>query len=384
MIKVFNPFFLYIYAFLFVLLLYSLHWSILQPRLSIELLLFLVSTFVISIILGIHIQKCRSSYFSNPFGVNLNYKRRVKVLLFFYLLEFAYVHKIPIISLFISSDRFEHFGGIPTFHVFLVTYTVFFSTFLFHRLICNFNRILLLYFLYISLLPPILMVNRGMLFTIFFACLFVFLFSLKSLSVRKILYCIGGVSIALYLFTMIGSARINDNDDSRIFTSFTQPSENFEALNISNMFLWPYMYITSPLANLQTCIESYTPENSFSGFFLNCICPDFIAKRIDNEDEKELPQISPVFNVSTMYSGVYAKMGFLGMYMLYFVQTLYLYVIFLFSRPTNNPYYTATVSLICSVVVLNTFTNMWVFSAISFPIVWGPISYFLSKVKWLR
>lgn len=223
-----------------------------------------------------------------------------------------------------------------------------------------------------------------MLFTVFFACLFVFLLSIKSLSVRKILYCIGGVGIALYLFSVIGSTRIKDDEDSTIFTSFTRPSENFEALHISNMFLWPYMYIASPLGNLQICIEDYTPENSFSGFILNCICPDFIAKHILDESGKELPQISPVFNVSTMYSMAYAKMGFLGMFMLYFAQAIYVYVIFLYSRPSTNPYYTATVSLLCSVIILNIFSNMWVFSAISFPIIWGPICYYLSRVKWLR
>lgn len=46
----------------------------------------------------------------------------------------------------------------------------------------------------------------------------------------------------------------------------------------------------------------------------------------------------------------------------------------------KNPYYTTTVSLSCSVVILNAFANMWTFSAISFPIIWGPISYFYERL----
>lgn len=61
--KIINPFYLYIYVFVIILMLYSLHWSILLPDLSIELIVFLLITFILSLIYGLHIQKCRKSFF---------------------------------------------------------------------------------------------------------------------------------------------------------------------------------------------------------------------------------------------------------------------------------------------------------------------------------
>lgn len=380
--KLITPFYLYIFAFGFVLILYSLHWSLLLPNLSAGLITFLIITFILSVVYGRHIQRCRKSFFSYPLNVSINYSRRVLFLLILYAIEFLYSERLPLLEVFSNSDAFVHFGGIPTIHVLLVTYTVFFDTFLFHRLICKFNRKLLYKFLIISLLPPLLMVNRGMLFTVFFSCLFVYLFSLKSLKRKIVVYCIVSLSLALYLFTIIGSARINDDENSTVFTAYTQPTDEFNSLGISNMFLWPYMYIVSPIGNLQNCIDKYQPTGSFYAFFWECICPDFISKHFYESKSDSLPLISPVFNVATMYIHAYAQLGYLGMGILFIIQTIFLYIILLMSNSKTNPYYTATVCLACSVVVLNTFANMWTFSAISFPIIWGPVSCFFMKIKW--
>ena len=194
--------------------------------------------------------------------------------------------------------------------------------------------------------------------------------------------CIRDRSLALYLFSIIGSVRINDDEDSTVFVAFTQPTDDFESLGISNMFLWPYMYIASPIGNLQNCIDIYQPTGSFSTFFWKCICPDFISKHFYKSELESPPLISPVFNVSTMYTDAYAQLGYLGMGILFVMQTFVLYIILLAFSAKKDPYYTTTVSLSCSVVILNAFANMWIFSAISFPIIWGPISYFLRKIRW--
>ena len=386
MTKLFNPFFIYIYSFGFSLILYELGWSNLFPNLSTTLKLFFISTFIISLMLGWHIYRCRHSFFSNPLVVDIKDTRIIKCLLFFYVLEFIYARRIPLFSIFTDSDKFIHFGGIPTFHVLLVTYNVFFAVFLFHKLLCSYNKKVLLYCILISIIPPLLMVNRGMLLTIIFSCCFVFLFSLKQLIFKKIICCVFAVCVALYAFAIIGSARIQDTEDGRVFTAFTQPTDRFESLGISHFILWPYMYIASPIGNLQTCIDEYAPKESFSAFFLKCVCPDFIAEHIvalkENPTDGNLPLISPVFNTSTMYYVAYAQLGYLGMFALFIIQVFIIYVIFLSTTPRRNPFYTTTTSLASTVVVLNAFTNMWVFSAISFPIVWGFVSYYCTKLKW--
>ena len=384
--KVFNPFFVHIYSFSFSLILYILGWSNLFPNLSTSLVLFFISTFIVSLILGWHVCKCRHSFLSNPLKIDVKYTRIVKCLFIFYVFEFIYARRVPLFSMFVSADKFIHFGGIPTFHVLLVTYNVFFAVFLFHKLLCSYNRKVLLYCILISIIPPLLMVNRGMLFTIFFSCCFVYIFSLKQVAFKRIIYCVLAICVALYVFSIIGSVRIQDDEDGRVFTAFTQPSDKFESLRISHFFLWPYMYIASPIGNLQTCINEYVPQESFSTFFVKCVCPDFVAEHIvgskNNPADRDLPLISPVFNTSTMYYAAYAQLGYLGMFMLFIIQAVFLYIIFLSTTPRQNPFYTATASIASAVVVLNAFSNMWVFSAISFPIVWGFICYFFCRLKW--
>ena len=129
--KVFNPFFVHIYSFSFSLILYILGWSNLFPNLSTSLVLFFISTFIVSLILGWHVCKCRHSFLSNPLKIDVKYTRIVKCLFIFYVFEFIYARRVPLFSMFVSADKFIHFGGIPTFHVLLVTYNVFFAVFLF-------------------------------------------------------------------------------------------------------------------------------------------------------------------------------------------------------------------------------------------------------------
>lgn len=66
--KIINPFYLYIYVFVIILMLYSLHWSILLPDLSIELIVFLLITFILSLIYGLHIQNVGSLFFKSNYS----------------------------------------------------------------------------------------------------------------------------------------------------------------------------------------------------------------------------------------------------------------------------------------------------------------------------
>ena len=377
-----NPFYIYICTFSVTISLYSLRWSDFFIDLSWQLICFFIFSFAISLIFGFYLSKWRR----NVYGV-LEFVNKDKSIALFiilsYILEFLYSKNVPLLSIFVSSDTFIHFGGIPTFHVLLVTYNVFFAVLLFHKYLCSHLKINLFYFLLVSLLPPLLMVNRGMLFTIFFGCLFTYLNSLNSLSIKKIVLCLIGLSFVMYAFALLGKARIGDDSSDRIFVAFTQPSERFYNTGLSTVFLWPYMYAASPIGNLQLCIDEYDNNDSFISFIKHCIIPDFISNRIpDSNHIQEPPLLTDTFNVSTMYYYPYVYYGWLGIFMIFVYQIICIYFVCLFSRPANNPYYVTTISLLCSVIVLNSFTNMWSFSAISFPIVWGIISYYGGRLKW--
>ena len=361
-----NPFYLYIIAFATVIGLYLLRWSDLFPKLSTGLLLFFILTFIFSLICGKLFSYLRKPLFSANF-FNKNDPIIVFGIFFCYALEFLYVGHVPLFTLS-PSAKFMHFGGIPTFHVFLVTFTVFYSVVLFHKLISCFSKKNLLYF-FLILIPPLLMVNRGMFIEIFFAALIVYIFSIQRLFFKKIIYVSIIVIGVFYGFALLGNARLQS--DTTFHDKIAVPSERFKKNRIPDTFLWPYMYATSPLGNLQKAIDVAKPAYDFKAFFFLCICPDFISKRIYQHSNKLIgPRIAVSFTVSTMYYNAYLTMGYVGMVLLFTYQIILLFLIPL-SLKTRNKYYVPVMSITCVTVILNTFTNMWFFSAISFPIFWG-------------
>ena len=364
-----NPFYIYTIVYTIAILMVYLGWSYLITPLQINLIGFILSTIIISLALGRYISK----RFSPVFTYISFRSRDINILLLLlgcFLLEFIYAGYVPLLSIINLNTEFEHFGGIPTFHVFLTTFSVFYSCLLFYKYLCTKKiKCLIVYILSIS--PAILMLNRGMLMTILISCIYMYVYQVR----HKILHTISKLTIVciaiLYIFAHLGQTRSGD-ESGAIIEAYADPSEVFRNSGLNSVLLWPYMYITSPIANLQKCINEYTPVYSLKGFVLNCIIPDFISKRIDVDFHIPTPPlISSTFNVSTMYYDAYIYMGYIGMYLLFIYQIIISMVIwFSFKR---SKYRIITTCIASTSISLGAFTNMWVFSAVSFPIIWSYI-----------
>jgi hypothetical protein len=181
-----------------------------------------------------------------------------------YVLEFLYHRNFPLLAIFTKVPLSYHEFGIPTFHVFLVTFNSFFSIYLFQAILSETTqrRKAILFFL-LSLAPSLMILNRGMLVIIMISCVFVYLIKYQSkITIRKIAGLSVVMIIFLYLFGMVGNLRVNNSYqtntslfDNSLFLQIGGATDEFKESVIPKEFFWSYIYIASPLANLQETIN---------------------------------------------------------------------------------------------------------------------------------
>ncbi|MGR5962658.1 hypothetical protein ACT7DN_22125 [Bacillus paranthracis] len=173
---------------------------------------------------------------------------------------------------------------------------------------------------------------------ILISCLFIYLLKIKKKMNFKIVIGLGVVAIlVLYIFGLSGNARVNhsyQNDktmwESDVILRVGGAKEEFINSSIPDAFFWSYIYISSPLANLQHTINAIEVKDlEFVDIFYmvnNEIFPDFINKRINDMYRVTKPpiaQISTELTVATAFAGSYVTLGWLGL-IIYFITLLFI------------------------------------------------------------
>ncbi|WP_160674330.1 O-antigen polymerase [Clostridium sp. C8-1-8] len=389
-----NPFLVYVISFLSVLLVYLLGWSNLYPSLTIWTVLFFVLSFAISAFLGIRSHKKGELRYET-----IEYNKKIKyisVLIFLgYIAEFIYAGGAPLLN---SKINYLEFSGIPTFHIFLFSFTIFYGVYLFHLFLSTKNKIVLVLYL-LNYVPALLIVSRGLIINIFLGSLFVFLsmIGIRRLLNKKIIISLAVIGIAfLYLFGFFGNYRVSLSDhtydkfSSKYILDIGGASESFRNNKIiPKPFFWSYIYISSPLANLQLNIDDNNTEinsTNIKNFVTREVLPDIVARRLVKEEPFQISDhvklIKKELIVGTLYMGGFYYLGWIGV----ILQFIYLMaVIFIYMKLVgkNNKLRIVAISMMCNMVVLSTFSNMIVFAGMSmqlvFPILYRIILYIYNK-----
>jgi len=302
------------------------------------------------------------------------------LLYIFFCLEFIINNGVPLLMYDILDLNYDYTQfGIKTLHPLILTFTSFYTVLLFHRYISTKSRKLLIQVILLSLYP-ILIMNRGAFFLNLTSMLMVYLLSLKHIDLRKTLFLFILILIAFYLFGAFGDFRTGGVN---ILLSSFEPSDAFISSNIPNEFLWPYLYITSPLGNLQETINyGISQSGDVFSYILNAIVPDFISKNLDFQPAV-ISRIAPFLTVGGIYSSSYVVMGYIGM-VFTFVSLVIFILLYLFFLPRNTPYTTSAVAILGTLIVFNTFDNMIVFSGLSFQLIYPFIMGFAHKINFSR
>lgn len=385
----FNPFYLYSLTVLAILVLYNLGWSNIYPKLSIASYAFLIATIIISVAVGFSLDK--KFIGQNTIERNRLNLRFITILIYIgFVLEFIYEGQVPIVEILILKSDFNYLGfsGIPTFHVLLVTFNSFITIYVFNKYLEENNKEYLILFI-LNLIPSMLIFNRGMLTMIILSCASVYILAKMNgfldLKTLAILMIIG--MIFLYIFGVLGNIRSNkdyyignDITNSDYIMMVGDASERFRESIIPKPFYWGYIYITSPLANLEKTIQNNNRVQTFTfdnitQFLVHSILPDFVSNDLNIESQKA-DLITPSLTVSTFYSQGYLSLGWTGMILL-FLYWLIVVVIYRLIVPYNSAFFISGLSIINTITMVNFFDNMLIFAGLSFQLVYPILLMFL-------
>lgn len=390
-----NPFFLYGFTWLGVVGLYLLPWSNLLPNLKLNLLVFLLLSSLFSFGLGslLHLKKVvlYTSLDCTPKMV----RRIIYSLAVLYLLLIVEFMEggVPFYSyLFTAADAgvYKHFG-IPFIHVLVLNGFGFLFLFSGHLLISSQSRKLKMHLrivMSLCLLAGVLMFNRALIMYSAFGFAIIFLMS-KARVVRLLLLVIVFFLALLYLFGLMGSYRSGAGYKfgQEYALNLADATDEFRQTGIPAEFLWAYVYITSPLGNLQNTIDKSNTESvNYRRFpeLLSRLMPEMISKRVGLE-APEGKRIAPYLTVGTVYMRSYAALGWPGMILTF---VFFVFFVFLFFKlvPASSVYFVSGLTVVNLIVFFNLFDNMFfsmsILPQLAFPILlqcWEQLAFIIRK-----
>jgi hypothetical protein len=384
-----NPYFCYAFAFTLGLVAYSFGFSDLYPALSLPVLVFLTTNILLFILFGSIVWRKQKIFF-----VEIQNKRNncpLLITIFIYSLwsiEFFYEGGVPLIKILSGEPYNYRIFGVPSLHVFVVTFSSFYTIFLFHLYIAQRRRTIFLLF-FLNLIAAILIYNRGMLFFNLSAVLSLYLIYKGTITIKQQFVIAVSVVLIFFLFGVMGAIRTTReakrNYSNDPFLHLGGASQSFKESIVPNEFFWSYVYISSPLANVQNNIDTYVVDEigvtSFVEWFNNEVLPDFISKRINSITHIERKKVNTIpgpFNASSILCRSYSYLGWTGIVIMVVLISI-IPVIFFKLLPTNSPFFLTGLAILNTMFLFMVFENTLTFTGLSFQMTYPIILTWASK-----
>ena len=350
-----NPFYLYCIAFSIPIIAYLLGWSKIFPGLSAYLILFFAVTFIIFIFAGYQlIQKRQDLFIRHPFNQYL-YDIIFWLIILLCFINIFYMGYLPILD---RTHNYREFG-MPVVDPLFNSLCIFFSVNYFHSFLDTRKKKFIIYFLLI-LFIQIVLFRRSSIIWIITSSTFLFLLYKKKVSLLIITAGIISIPLLSYCFGLYGNAR------SKLSKSFVLnelgASDAFKNSGISYNHYMTYLYVSSPLANLQENINKRGEEvkkGDARDFLFYCLIPETFTIRL----EKPLHLSPPVCNLITpeliagsIFMVSFYTLGWYGMIIMFF----YLFIFILLGSYVNRKWNTfglEAFSLLSATVSLSIFSN---------------------------
>jgi hypothetical protein len=355
-----NPFAAYAAGFLLALWVYSLGYSDLYPPLEQSLVWFLLATCAASVCLARAIGKIPMTYAHGHESLAVNIWIFLLIMVVF-VVEVVASGGIPLLLLASTGD-YDYLGfGIPTLHVAFVGFADFYAVYWFDLYMLGRGKT----FLALSMVAAstsLLIVNRGG-FIITLVALTVVYVKRRGFDRKLLLGFAAFVGAILWGFGLLGDLRTHGATGESVILTIGEASDRFVNSSIPTEFFWPYLYISSPLANLQLNVTNRIAADTPAGYFTLEFLPDFVSKRIVTEDDVAdlSPQrINNQLTVSTMYGRAFVLWGWVGVFLSFLYFTMISLVCLRMMQ--GSKYYVATASILSSLAFLSIFDNMYIFA----------------------
>jgi hypothetical protein len=366
-----NPFVVYILSFGGVIAVYQLGWSDAYPDMSPALLSFFAVTFTVSVLLGWlvtgELQRA-PEYKAGRMPLFV-----VWPLIASFAADLIYTGYVPLFSSLGGDFLFSGEIGLPSVHVFNVTFGAAFSAIRF----CDFLYSRRWRYLAEAAVPIVyflMILYRGPIIMLLIAWFFVWIVQ-GGLNLKRSL-AIGALACTvLFAFGKLGDLR---EGGSEAIVNLGRPSTTFKDSGIPSAYLWAYIYMTSPFANLQLAADSKSLDNlSSTEFLISEMVPDVIFKRIVpflkrghllSEEKVRPPEVAPGLNVASIYGRAMVLNQWTGAIIM-FAQLCALIAVYL-RLIRNSPFRVPCLALLNCLVVFCTFQNMIAFSGVVLQLAW--------------
>jgi len=340
------------------LLCYCFGWSDLCTELDTGLMVFLIVSISISFLLGYLFRK----KFKFVELENDTHKPKIiYILIIFYALNFIYSRNIPMLQVFLGNAyNSTAFSGIPHLNLFISSFSILYSIYLSY-LYVNLKKRSILIELLIILFYFILCVQRQNIFIIILLFLNITVLSLrkKKIFTKKRIFMFGiAFIILLYLFGVLGNIRYGSKwswNNSKMIVTLGRINENYPKI-IPYEFCWSYIYLTSPLANLNYNV-TYRNQEDNVGEFIREFIPEFIGNKLYEEPREPVMLMDTSLTVCTAYVRVFNHFGYTGLYAMFFTyMTICSFVLYMVHK-NNNQYFIVAANALLYFVLFTFFDN---------------------------
>jgi hypothetical protein len=364
-----NPFFVYILTFGGVIVFYQLGWSDIYPALSIEMIVFFGLSFVVAAALALAVS-------SDVAVIGIYHPMlpgfTIIIPLVCFVADIVYTGYVPLFEmLFGKSFMYTQFVGVPSLHVFAVTFGGAFATIRFADFLYEQDRRRRLRHLAEAMVPIIyylLVVYRGMALISLASWAFVFAIKRGRIGWRAAVIATGIGLAVLMLNGLIGEARTGS------LQRLGFPSRAFQESGVPDSYFATYLYATGPIANFQHAVTTTEPAYDFAEaprFLISEMLPDFLSNRLlsaIDANRPAVPQMSRGFNVSSIFGRSYLLFGWIGVLLMFaWMMAMALGYLALILR---SPYCVPCLALLNTLIVFSVFDNMIAVSAVSLQLVW--------------
>ena len=352
-----NPFAAYAAGFLIAMGVYSLGYSDLYPPLQSSLVSFLLVTCVICACLACALGTLKDT---SQHGYE-SLRSHIVILLVLaglFTAECVYSGGVPLLSAVAGGDSDYAAFGIPTVNVAFIGFSLFYAVYWFDLYLLRYGK----GFLALSLMAAstsILIVHRGGFIIDFVAALFVYLYR-RGFEKKLVISFSVVVAAVLWGFGLLGDLRTHGVTGESLILEIGRANDKFYESNLPTALFWPYLYISSPLANLQLNVRDRVATDKPELYLALELFPDFVSKRLVPDDK--IPSTLPLLiteqlTVRTMYGRAFLLMGWPGMILsfMYFV----IIALACLTALRGSKYFIATSSILSSLGFLNIFDNMY-------------------------
>jgi hypothetical protein len=351
-----NPFYLYCIAFSSAIILYLVGWSKIYPNLSVELIGFLFATFFLFIIAGKLFERQREKIITTHKII-----KSVYIDIFFSLvillgtINIIYMGYLPVLD---RSHDYREFG-MPVIDVLFNTLSIFFSVLILNSFLHSRKKRFLYYFIIIIILQ-LLIFRRSTLTWIALASIFLLLLDRKKISLITILLFVVSIPFLSYIFGLYGTTR--SNLTKSFVLNDLGASDVYKSSGLSPNHYLTYLYISSPLANLQETIDKSSEMGrryDIRDFLFYCLIPESITMRLEGPMHLSPPEcglISPYLIVGSLYMVSFHTLGWVGMVVMFLYLSLFLLLCILIIKKYNT-FSSETISLLCTTASLLIFSN---------------------------